>query len=286
LPILQRVPPLVAIEHLAKVYPGGTLALDDVSLDIQRGEFVVLIGLSGSGKSTLLRCINRLVEPTSGTVRFDGLDITRASPAELRRIRRRIGMIFQQFNLVRRSSVFSNVLAGRLGYRSTWRTIASRPATTDVDLAFGNLQRVGILDKAYARADALSGGQQQRVGIARALMQQPELMLADEPVASLDPATSHSVMKYLEEINRKEGITVICSLHFLSLARRYGTRVIALKAGKVAFDGRPAAIDERRFRDIYGEDAVEVEIGPQTTPREAGDAIDAPALDPDLPVEH
>ena len=254
--------PLVRIEHLVKVYAGGTRALDDISLEIQRGEFVVLIGLSGSGKSTLLRCINRLVDPTGGAVVFNGVDVTSASRSELRRIRRRIGMIFQQFNLVRRSSVFSNVLAGRLGYRSTWRTIASRPSGLDVELAFQNLQRVGILEKAYARADALSGGQQQRVGIARALMQQPELMLADEPVASLDPATSHSVMKYLEEINHKDRITVICSLHFLSLARRYGTRVIALKGGRVAFDGAPGDIDERRFKDIYGEDAEEVEIGP------------------------
>jgi phosphonate transport system ATP-binding protein len=223
----------------------------------------VLIGLSGSGKSSLLRCINRLVEPTSGRVIFDGLDVTAARGADLRRIRRRIGMIFQQFNLVRRHSVLANTLSGRLGYRSAWRTIASRPSREDVAAAFENLGRVGIADKAFARADALSGGQQQRVGIARALMQAPELMLADEPVASLDPATSHSVMRYLEEINKTDGITVICSLHFLSLARRYGTRVIALKAGRVAFDGKPAEIDERRFKEIYGEDAVEVEIGPE-----------------------
>src|SRR5712692_999572 len=230
---LPPMPSIVSIKDLVKTYPSGTRALDGVSLDIQRDEFVVLIGLSGSGKSTLLRCINRLVEPTSGRIVFDGTDVTAASGAELRRIRRRIGMIFQQFNLVKRVSVFGNVLAGRLGYRSSWRTIVSRPSRDDVALAFENLGRVGIVDKAYARADALSGGQQQRVGIARALMQQPELMLADEPVASLDPATSHSVMKYLEEINKKDGITVICSLHFLSLARRYGTRVIALKGGEV-----------------------------------------------------
>jgi phosphonate transport system ATP-binding protein len=260
---------LIHIEHLTKVYPRGSKALDDVTLDIGTGEFVVLIGLSGSGKSTLLRCINGLIEPTSGRVVFDDTDVTKARGGELRRIRRRMGMVFQQFNLVRRSSVFQNVLAGRLGYRSTWRTIASRPSRTDVELAFENLSRVGIIEKAYARADALSGGQQQRVGIARALMQRPQLMLADEPVASLDPATSHSVMKYLEEINKKDGITVICSLHFLSLARRYGTRVIALKAGKVAFDGKPAEIDERRFKEIYGEDAVEVEIGPGRTADEA-----------------
>jgi len=255
------MPSILTITDLVKTYPNGTRALDGISLDFQRGEFVVLIGLSGSGKSTLLRCINRLVEPTSGRVVFDGADVTAAGGAELRRIRRRIGMIFQQFNLVKRSSVFGNVLAGRLGYRTTWRTIASRPTREDTALAFENLTRVGIVEKAFGRADALSGGQQQRVGIARALMQKPELMLADEPVASLDPATSHSVMKYLEEINKKDGITVICSLHFLSLARRYGTRVIALKGGRVEFDGKPATIDEAKFREIYGEDAVEVEIG-------------------------
>jgi phosphonate transport system ATP-binding protein len=283
------VAPIVSVKELVKTYPTGTRALDGITLDIERGEFVVLIGLSGSGKSTLLRCINRLVDPTAGSITFDGADVTRANGRDLRRIRRRIGMIFQQFNLVRRSSVFANVLAGRLGYRSTWRTIASRPTRPDVALAFENLGRVGIADRAYSRADALSGGQQQRVGIARALMQKPELMLADEPVASLDPATSHSVMKYLEEINKKDGITVICSLHFLSLARRYGTRVIALKAGKVAFDGLPADIDDRRFKEIYGEDAVEVEIGlgrpePQgvTTPQAALDALaqDVEHLDP------
>jgi phosphonate transport system ATP-binding protein len=255
------VPPILSLKDITKVYPTGTHALDGISLDIQQGEFVVLIGLSGSGKSTLLRCINRLVEPTSGSVFFEGVDITRASGAQLRAVRRRIGMIFQQFNLVKRLSVFSNVLSGTLGARPVWRTIVGRPTRAEVAAAFENLQRVGIVDKAYARADALSGGQQQRVGIARALMQQPVVMLADEPVASLDPATSHSVMKYLEEINKADRITVICSLHFLSLARRYGTRVIALKGGKVAFDGLPKDIDERRFKEIYGEDAVEVEIG-------------------------
>src|SRR5438309_2209438 len=234
----------------------------------------------------LHRFINRPIEPTCGSLIFYGSDLTRASRTDLRRIRRRIGMIFQQFNLVKRSSVFSNVLAGKLGTRPAWRTIAFRPTRDEVREAFENLGRVGIVDKAYARADALSGGQQQRVGIARALMQRPEVMLADEPVASLDPATSHSVMKYLEEINKKDGITVICSLHFLSLARRYGTRVIALKAGAVAFDGRPDAIDERRFKEIYGEDAVEVEIGPersQPQPMSATEAaLAALASDPDL----
>src|SRR5437016_3835556 len=278
---LPLVAAVLSIQNLGKVYPRRTRAIDDVSLDIEHGEFVVLIGLSGSGKSSLLRCINRLVEPTGGRVIFEGADITRARGGELRRIRRRIGMIFQQFNLVRRTSVLSNTLAGRLGYRSALRTIIGRPSREDVAAAFENLGRVGIADKAFARADALSGGQQQRVGIARALMQHPELMLADEPVASLDPATSHSVMKYLEEINKKDGITVICSLHFLSLARRYGTRVIALKGGKVAFDGLPVDIDELRFKEIYGEDAVEVEIGPGRTRTEMSEA-EAIVKTPDL----
>ncbi|MDQ2952045.1 MAG: phosphonate ABC transporter ATP-binding protein [Chloroflexota bacterium] len=271
---------MLKLKDLVKVYPSGTKALDGITLDIQRGEFVVLIGLSGSGKSTLLRCINRLIDPTSGSVIFDGIDVTRAGSAEIRRIRRRIGMIFQQFNLVKRSSVFGNVLAGRLGTRPLWRTILMRPTRAEVEAAFVNLGRVGIVNKAYARADALSGGQQQRVGIARALMQEPDLMLADEPVASLDPATSHSVMKYLEEINKNDGITVVCSLHFLSLARRYGTRVIALKDGRVAFDGSPHDIDERRFKEIYGQDAVEVEIGVGRTSEEIQgmSATDAAAI--------
>ena len=266
---------ILQLRDVTKVYPSGTRALDGITLDIHKGEFVVLIGLSGSGKSTLLRCINRLIAPSSGAVLFDGIDVTRASRQQIRDVRRRIGMIFQQFNLVKRASVFSNVLSGKLGTRPIWRTIAFRPTRDEVREAFENLGRVGIVDKAYARADALSGGQQQRVGIARALMQRPEVMLADEPVASLDPATSHSVMKYLEEINKKDGITVICSLHFLSLARRYGTRVIALKGGKVAFDGKPAEIDERRFREIYGEDAVEVEIGPGASAPQGMSATEA-----------
>ncbi len=251
---------ILRIEHLTKVYPDGTRALDDVSFEVARGEFLVIIGLSGSGKSTLLRCINRLIEPTGGAVAFRGRDVVAASRHELREIRREIGMVFQQFNLVRRASVLTNVLTGRLGYVPPPWALANYFPPALVDRAFGSLERVGIPDKAYARADTLSGGQQQRVGIARALMQDPALILADEPVASLDPAMSHSVLRYIEELNRTDGITVICSLHFLSLARRYGTRILALKAGRIVFDGLPAEIDERRFKDIYGEEAVEVEI--------------------------
>lgn len=248
------------IEHLVKVYPDGTRALNDISFDVKPGEFLVIIGLSGSGKSTLMRCINRLIEPTSGKIYIDDVDITALSQREMRELRRSIGMIFQQFNLVKRSSVLTNVLSGRLGYvPPSWALLNYFPGD-QVARGMVNLERVGIPEKARTRADQLSGGQQQRVGIARALMQEPKMILADEPVASLDPATSHSVLKYIEELNKKDGITVLCSLHFLSLARRYGTRIIALKAGQVVFEGLPKDIDEQRFREIYGEEAIEVEI--------------------------
>ncbi len=248
------------VEQLVKVYPGGVRALDGVSFEVARGEFVVVVGLSGSGKSTLLRCINRLVEPTAGRVWVDGVEVTALDREGVRRLRREVGMVFQQFNLVSRLPVLTNVLTGRLGYLPPWWSLLNYWPRGVVQQALEALDRVGIRDKAYVRADQLSGGQQQRVGIARALMQEPKLILADEPVASLDPATSHSVLRYIEELNRREGITVLCSLHFLSLARRYGSRAIALKEGRVVFDGPPAEIDDRRFREIYGEDAVEVEI--------------------------
>ena len=251
---------MLEIRHLTKVYGDGTRALHDISFTVRDGEFLILIGLSGSGKSTLLRCINRLVEPTEGQVILDGVDITAASSKELRRIRRNIGMIFQQFNLVKRSSVITNTLSGRLGYINPLSSLFGQFSKEDRQKAVASLTRVGIPEKAYNRADSLSGGQQQRVGIARALMQNPKLMLADEPVASLDPATSHSVLKYLEQLNRQDGITVVCALHFLSLARRYGTRIIALKGGEIVFDGLPKDIDGQWFRSIYGEEAIEVEI--------------------------
>jgi len=250
----------VRIEHLVKVYPDGTHALHDITLEVKPKEFLVIIGLSGSGKSTLMRCINRLIEPTSGKVFIDDVEVTALNHEELRRLRRQIGMIFQQFNLVKRSSVLTNALSGRLGYLAPqWALINYFPRGVKLQ-AVENLRRVGIAEKAFTRADQLSGGQQQRVGIARALMQEPRLILADEPVASLDPATSHSVLKHIEELNRQDGVTVMCALHFLSLARRYGTRVVALKAGRIVFTGMPHEIDEHRFKEIYGEEAVEVEI--------------------------
>jgi len=251
---------MLKIEHLTKIYDSGVRALQDVSFEVPDGQFLVIIGLSGSGKSTLLRCINRLIEPTEGRIIWNDTDITDATDEELRQIRRKIGMIFQQFNLVRRAPVMTNVLAGRLGYTNPLWSLVNHFSAEDKRKALEKLDRVGIREKAHIRADQLSGGQQQRVGIARALMQEPALMLADEPVASLDPATSHSVMKYLELLNKEDGITILCSLHFLSLARTYADRIIALKDGRMEFDGLPEEIDDRRFKDIYGEDAVRVEI--------------------------
>lgn len=248
---------MLRVENLTKIYPNGTKALDKVSFEVHDGDFLVVIGLSGSGKSTLLRCINRLIDPTEGKIFWDDIDITAASQTELRHIRRNIGMVFQQFNLVKRSSVITNVLTGRLGYANSWLSLLGIWTDEDRKLAYKALERVGIADKAHNRADALSGGQQQRVGIARVLMQEPKLILADEPVASLDPVLSHSILQYLEQLN-KEGITVICSLHFLDLVHRYATRVIALKDGLKVFEGTATEIDRKKFKEIYGEEAQEV----------------------------
>ena len=248
---------MLKVEHLTKVYPNGTVALKDVSFSVDDREFLVIIGLSGSGKSTLLRCINRLIDPTEGQIFLDDIDVTKASASGLRELRRHIGMVFQQFNLVKRSSVMTNVLSGRLGYVNTLISLLGIWSKADRERALQALDRVGIKDKAHSRADALSGGQQQRVGIARTLMQEPRLILADEPVASLDPVLSHSILQYLEQLN-KEGITVLCSLHFLDLVHRYATRVIALKDGVKVFEGLPKEIDRVKFKEIYGEEAQEV----------------------------
>ena len=251
---------ILSIKGLHKIYNGGTHALKGINLSVNEGEFLILLGLSGSGKSTLLRCINRLIEPSSGEISFAGKNVIRAKGTELRHIRRRIGMIFQQFNLIKNLSVLTNVLTGRLGYTSFSQSLFLGANQEDKEKALKNLKRVGLLEFQKKKVMNLSGGQQQRVAIARALMQEPNLILADEPVASLDPATADSVMKYLGDLNKNDNITVICSLHFLSLARKYGTRVIALKDGKIVFDGKPAEIDEKKFKEIYGEEAEEVEI--------------------------
>lgn len=249
---------MLQVEHLTKVYDDGTVALKDVSFEVPDGQFLAVIGLSGSGKSTLLRCINRLIDPTEGRIVWNGEDITAASQEDLRRIRRRIGLVFQHFNLVHRSKVITNVLAGRLGYTSPALAIANRFSKADREHALAQLARFGLEGKAQNRSEELSGGQQQRVGIARAMMQEPEMILADEPVASLDPVLAHSIMQYLEDINRTDGVTVLCSLHFLDLVQRYGQKVIALNEGRLVFEGLPEEIDDKMFKDIYGQEAERV----------------------------
>jgi phosphonate transport system ATP-binding protein len=249
---------MLEVKNLTKIYPGDILALDDVSFSVEPGEFLAVIGLSGSGKSTLLRCINRLVEPTSGQILWNGMDITDASQDEMLRIRRKIGMVFQHFNLVSRSRVLTNVLAGRLGYVNPFMSLINKFPQADINMALAQLERVGIANQAYKRADELSGGQQQRVGIARAMVQEPEMILADEPVASLDPVLAHSIMSYLEKINQEDGVMILCSLHFLDLVHRYADRAIALNEGKLMFDGSPGKIDDEKFKEIYGQEAERI----------------------------
>jgi phosphonate transport system ATP-binding protein len=249
---------MLEIKNLTKIYDDDVIALKNVSFKVRKGEFLAVIGLSGSGKSTLLRCINRLIEPTEGKVIWDGEDITAASQDEMLRIRRKIGMVFQHFNLVSRSKVITNVLAGRLGYVNPAMSLINRFPRSDIEMAMKQLKRVGITEQANKRADELSGGQQQRVGIARAMMQQPEMILADEPVASLDPVLAHSIMQYLETINQEDGVMILCSLHFLDLVHRYADRAIALNEGLLVFDGSPDEIDDEKFKDIYGREAERV----------------------------
>jgi phosphonate transport system ATP-binding protein len=249
---------MLEINNLTKIYAGDVKALDNVSFKVEKGEFLAVIGLSGSGKSTLLRCINRLIEPTEGQIIWDGVDVTAASQDEMLRIRRKIGMVFQHFNLVTRSKVITNVLAGRLGYVNPALSLINRFPKSDIEMAHRQLDRIGIADQAYKRADELSGGQQQRVGIARAMMQQPEIILADEPVASLDPVLAHSIMQYLETINKEDGVMILCSLHFLDLVHRYADRAIALNDGLLVFDGSPEEIDDEKFKNIYGREAERV----------------------------
>ena len=252
--------PLLQVRGLSKTFANGYQALSGVDLDVKRGEFVVILGLSGAGKSTFLRCLNRLIDPSEGSVRLGGAEVTNLQGRDLRVLRGRMAMIFQKFNLVPRATALTNVLTGALLRTSTPRALLGLWTQADREEALGHLARVGLLDHAQQRVEALSGGQQQRVAIARALLQRPELILADEPVASLDPATSHGVMGHLKRLQQEQGLTIVANLHFLSLAREYGTRVVALKAGKKVFEGPPDAITDEVFRSIYGEDAAHVEI--------------------------
>lgn len=243
---------MIEFKNVDVTYPGGLKALNDVSLTIEDGELVVIVGLSGAGKSTMLRAINGFVPITAGSVIVDGVHVEKAKPKELRALRSNIGMIFQTFNLVKRTTVINNVLMGRLAEVPRWRALLGAWPAAEREKALQALERVEIVDKAYVRATDLSGGQQQRVGIARALAQDPSVLLADEPVASLDPVTSHTVMRDLRRINRELGITTLINLHFLDLARTYGKRMIGLQAGRVVYDGDISDVTDATFREIYG----------------------------------
>ena len=243
---------MIVFDDVSVTYRGGVHALRNVSLTIEDGELLVIVGLSGAGKSTLLRALNGLVPATSGSITVDGVEVVGASPRTMREVRSRIGMIFQTFNLVNRTTVMNNVLMGRLAKVPAWRSTLGLWSAEDREAAFQAMERVGIVDKAYVRASNLSGGQQQRVGIARALAQEPKIMLADEPVAALDPVTTHQVMGDLQRINRELGITTLINLHFLDLARHYGRRLIGLRGGALVYDGDISEVDDDTFRDIYG----------------------------------
>lgn len=265
----QGTDSILSVRNLVKTYPNGVQALKGVSFDVKRGEFLVVIGLSGSGKSTLLRCMNRLHDPTSGEIlyrpKFDGkvsepMDIAKAQSSEILQVRKQVGMIFQHFNIIQRHTVLNNVLYGSLGHTGFMKSVFGMFSGEDKKRAMEYLNLVGIGEKAHYRASQLSGGQQQRVAIARALTQAPQILLADEPVASLDPATCHTVMDYLRRVNQELGLTIVCNLHFLSLVRQYATRVIALKGGQKVYEGDPKEINEEWFAQIYGEGAKEVHI--------------------------
>jgi phosphonate transport system ATP-binding protein len=260
---------MIRFTNVGKTYPNGVQALKGINLTIDEGEFVAILGLSGAGKSTLLRLINQLIETTEGEVEVDGIVVNKARGKVLRNARRQIGMIFQGFNIVKRMSVLSNVLSGRVAYNPTWRTVLGLFPESDKQIAYRALQRVDILEKVHARASELSGGQQQRVAIARALAQEPKLMLADEPVASLDPVTTIQVMDYLKKINREDGITTVANLHHVDLALKYATRVVGIRAGSIVYDKAMRDIDKPTFykdmeqvygRPIHADEVLDEEI--------------------------
>ena len=245
---------MLRLDALAKRYKTGDHALKGVSFTVDKGQVVGLIGPSGAGKSTLIRCINRLVEPTGGSIFLNDTDLAKLGGADLRKARRRIGMIFQEYALVERLTVMENVLSGRLGYVSFWRSLLRRFPQGDIDKAFALLDRVGLAEHADKRADELSGGQRQRVGIARALEQDPELLLVDEPTASLDPKTSRQIMRLILEICRERQLPSVINIHDVMLAKMFVDRIIGLTAGEVVFDGPPEAMDDSVLTRIYGEE--------------------------------
>ena len=251
---------MLKLEQLTKVYKTGDTALSNVDLEISKGQVIALIGPSGAGKSTLIRCINRLVEPTSGSAILDSVNITSLGAGRLRRERRRMGMIFQEYALVERLTVMENVLSGRLGYVAFWRSFLRKFPQSDVDEAYRLLDRVGLLHMADKRADELSGGQRQRVGICRALIQDPALLLVDEPTASLDPKTSREIMRLIIEMCKERGLAAIINIHDVNLAQMFVQRVVALNEGKIIFDGGPTELTPDVLTRIYGEEDWEATI--------------------------
>ena len=248
---------ILEIEKLTKYYK-NTKALSEVDLRVKRGEFVAVIGRSGAGKSTLLRCVNRMIEPSSGSVRFDGVDVRSLGRFELRRLRTRIGMIFQHFNLVPRQTVMDNVLHGRLGYKGNLQGSLGIFTTEEKAIAWDVIERLGLAEQANQRCDQLSGGQKQRVGIARALVQDPALILCDEPIASLDPGSSKVIMDHLHRITREMNITVLMNLHQVDVATRYADRVVGISRGEIVFEGEPRKLKKKTLAEIYGSEAEDI----------------------------
>ena len=257
---------MIKFENVNKVYPNGVTALSDINLEIEQGEFVAIIGLSGAGKSTLIRCINRMHPINSGTLTVNDVNVSKLKGKEVRNFRRRIGMIFQSFNLVTRTTVLKNVLISTVPDLAWWRKVTGIFPQDKKVAALEALDKVGILDKAYTRVDQLSGGQQQRVALARTLAQDPEIILADEPVASLDPVTAKYVMDDFQRINQDLNITILINIHHVELALEYADRVIGIRKGEVVYDGKSSEITQDILDDIYGKKQAQENLGIETQP--------------------
>ena len=255
--------PILEFQHVSKVYNNTTKALDDLSFSVTEGEFLSIIGPSGAGKSTVLRCINRLVDATDGKIIYNGKDIMHINKRQLRNVRTKTGMIFQHYNLVDRLSVMENVLHGRLGQKSTFSGMIGHYSESEKEQAFAILEELGLAEQAYKRCDALSGGQKQRVGIARAIMQQPKLILCDEPIASLDPKASKTIMDHLAQINQSMQITCIVNLHQVDVAMKYSQRILGIAAGKLVFDGTPSELTQEKIHEIYQSNAKDLMLDMQ-----------------------